>query len=161
LNIRFSTRLLPALLALFLFACEQPLTIEQQVIATIRQMEEKIEAGERRNFMGYVAADFRGQSELMTREQLRALVVFQLNRNKRLSAQLFPIRVEETGEGLASAFFRALVTGGPGWIPERGQVYDFETHWRLEDDEWLLARANWEPVPLDEALDKLPTIEID
>ena len=103
---------MPALLATMLCACGQPLTVEQQVIATILQMEEKIEAGERRNFMEYIAEDFTGQNEAMTRDQVRALVVFQLNRNKRLAAQLFPIRVEETGEGRASANFRALVTGG-------------------------------------------------
>ena len=161
MKIQSTFRLLPALLVLALCACDQPLTVEQQVIATIRQMEEKIEAGERRNFMEYIAEDFMGQNEAMTRDQVRALVVFQLNRNKRLSAQLFPIRVEETSEGLASANFKALVTGGPGWIPERGQVYDFDTQWRYEDDEWLLYRANWKPVPLDETLDKLPKIEID
>ena len=46
----------------------------------------------------------------------------------------------------------ALVTGGPKWIPDSGQVFDFETHWRLREDEWVLAAANWTPVVLDEVL---------
>jgi hypothetical protein len=135
-----------------LSACGESLTVEQQIIATIREMEAKIEAGERRPFMKHIAEDFKGQDGAMTREQVRAMVIFQLNRHKRLQAQLFPIHVRESGENSAVANFRALVTGGPNWIPDSGQVYDFETHWRLVEDEWLLVAASWTPVALEEAL---------
>jgi hypothetical protein len=152
--------LLPGLVVL-LVACSPPLTVEQQVIAVIRQMEEQIEAGERRDFMTHIAEDFAGQDGRMNRDQVRALVVFQLRRFERLQAQLFPIAVTETGPDHATAKFRALVTGGPGWIPERGQVYDFTTAWRREDDAWLLVGADWAPVPLDEVLDNLPAPSFD
>ena len=132
-------------------ACGKPLTVEQQIIATIREMEAKIEAGERRPFMEHVAEYFQGQGGSMTREQVRALVLFQLNRYQRLRAQLFPIHVTETGEDTAAASFRALVTGGPNWIPESGQVFDFDTRWRLVDSDWLLYSASWDPTPLEEA----------
>jgi hypothetical protein len=135
-----------------LSACSQPLTVEQRIIASIRTMEAKIEAGERRPFMEHIAEDFTGQGGLMTRDQVRAMVIFQLNRHKRLQAQLFPIHVTESAGNTAVASFRALVTGGPKWIPESGQVFDFETHWRLVDDEWYLYAANWTPVVLDEVL---------
>jgi hypothetical protein len=133
-----------------LAACDKPLTVEQRVIATIRDMEARIEAGERRAFMAHVAEDFTGQREVMTRDQVNAMVLFQLNRHKRLQAQLFPIRVTETGPDSASATFRALITGGPNWIPENGKVVDFDTRWTLVDDEWMLRSANWTPVALDE-----------
>ena len=145
-----------AALALLLSACGQPPTVEQQVIAVIRQMEQEIESGERRAFMAHVAEDFSAQSGRMNRDQVRALVVFQLRRYERLQGQLFPIRVRETGPDSADADFRALVTGGPGWIPESGQVYDFSTSWRNEGGDWLLLRADWKPVPLDEVLENLP-----
>ena len=170
-------RQLLAALAVLLAACSQPLTVEQQVIATIRQMEERIEAGERRAFMEYIAVppiqltlerameyiaeDFSGRNGRMNRDQARALVVFQLRRYERLQAQLFPIRVSETGPDSATAEFRALVTGGPGWIPERGQVYDFSTAWVRRDGDWLLLGAEWEPVPLDEVLESLPAPSVD
>jgi len=143
---------LALLLLAGLFACSDTLTVEQQIIATIREMEAKIEAGERRRFLKHIADDFTGQDGAMTREQVRALVVFQLNRHKRLNAQLFPIHVRESGENSAVANFRALVTGGPNWIPDSGRVYEFETHWRLVDEQWLLAAASWTPVELEEAL---------
>lgn len=139
-------------LVILTVSCSQPLTVEQQVIATIRNMESKLEAGERRAFMSHIAEDFTAQDGRMNREQVRALVVFQLNRYEQLQGRLFPIRVSEPGQGLARAEFRALVTGGPGWIPENGQVYDFDTHWVLDGGDWLLESASWRPVPLDEVL---------
>ncbi len=141
-----------SILLVLLSACSQPLTLEQQIISTIRIMEEKIEAGDRRPFMKHIAADFTAQNGTMNREQVRALMIMQLNRYKRLQAQLFPIRVSSTGDDSAKAVFRALVTGGPGWIPESGQIYEFETHWTLTDGEWLLQNTNWNPDPFDQAL---------
>lgn len=140
-------------MALALFACSKPLTTQQQVIAVIRNMEAQIEEGERRPFMNHVADEFSGQNGQLNRDQLRGMVIYQLNRYQRLSAQLFPIRVTETGEGLATATFRALVTGGAGWLPENGQVYDFETHWTRQSGDWMLLKADWTPVPLDKVIE--------
>jgi hypothetical protein len=133
------------LLIALLSGCARPLTVEQQIIAAIREMEVRIEAGERRQFMSHIADDFDGQNGRLTRQQLRGLVIYQLNRHQRLHAQLFPINVKETGEGTASATFSALITGGPGLIPSEGQLYEFETDWWYEGGEWKLASASWDP----------------
>jgi len=147
--------------ALALTGCGRSLTVEQQVINTIREMETRLEAGQRIAFMAHLADEFRAQDGGMTREEVRALVIFQLQRYEQLQGRLFPIRVTETGAGTAEARFRALVTGGAGWIPDSGQVYDFDTWWRLEGGDWLLTAANWKPVPLDEVLDELALPEPD
>ena len=63
-------RFLAALLITGLFACSKPLTVEQQVIAVIREMEARIENGERRPFMSHVTEDFEGQNGGLTRDQL-------------------------------------------------------------------------------------------
>ena len=99
-----------------------------------------------------MAEDFNGQNGLLNRDELQRFVLLQLNQHQRLHAQLMPIHVSETGENTASASFRALITGGPNWIPDSGQIYDFETHWIRQDDEWLLLSANWTPTPLEKAL---------
>ena len=144
--------LLVALLSAGLLNCSKPLTVEQQVIAMIREMETRLEAGERRPFMSHITEDFNGQNGLLNREELQRFVILQLNRHQRLHAQLMPIRVSETGDGTAAASFKALITGGPNWIPDSGQIYDFETHWLKQGDEWMLFSASWTPVPLDEAV---------
>jgi len=132
--------------------CSKPLTTEQQVIAVIREMETRIEDGERRPFMSHVADEFSGQDGRVNRDELSGLVIYQLNKYQRLSAQLFPIRVTETGESLAEARFRALVTGGANWLPENGQIYHFDTHWSKASGEWMLINANWSPVPLEDVI---------
>jgi len=131
-------------------ACSPPLTVEQQIIAVIREMEARIEDGERRPFMEHVAPEFAGQDGLMDRDRLNAMVLYQLHRNQRLHAQLFPISVVELEPERAEADFHALVTGGPGWIPERGQVYQIETRWQLRNEEWLLVSASWKPVQVED-----------
>jgi hypothetical protein len=143
---------LPLAMLCGLIACSETLTTEQEIIVTIREMESKLEAGERRSFLEHISEDFQAQGGSMNREQVRALVIFQLNRHKRLQAQLFPISVSQTAEHTATAVFRALITGGPGWIPDSGQVFDFQTQWGWSEGEWLLSAASWDPVPLEEAL---------
>jgi len=144
--------ILAALLIAAFSACSPPLTVSQQVIAAIREMETRIEKGERRQFIRHVSEDFSGQNGQLNRQELQRLVIYQLNRHQRLHAQLFPISVNETGAETASAKFRALITGGPGWIPDQGQLYDFETLWRYQGGEWKLTSANWKPVPLEKVL---------
>jgi hypothetical protein len=146
-------RFFTILLTCVAVSCSQPPTTEQRIIAEIQAMEAEVEAGERLNLIGHIAEDFRGQGGAMNREQVRAFVILQLNRYESLQVRLFPVTVEEIGALEASAEFRALLTGGPNWIPESGQVYHFNTFWRLIDDDWRLVAADWEPVALGELMD--------
>ena len=142
-----------AVLAQLTIGCSEPLSTEQEVIAKIRTLEAQLEDGERRRFMNNIAEDFRALSGQMNREQLRAFVVLQLTRYQNLNARLFPIEVQKIGESEASAEFKALLTGGPGLIPEDGQLYEFTTHWRKVDGDWLLVAADWKPASVGELLE--------
>jgi hypothetical protein len=130
-------------------ACSQPLSVEQQVIAAIRDMESSIESGERRPFIAHIDKNFTGQDAVMTRDQLNALILYQLNRHERVQAQFMPIHITPTQPGEAEAHFDVLLTGGPGWLPDSGQVFSFVTRWHQEGDEWLLRSAHWKPVTID------------
>ena len=146
-------RVLAALTCLLLIsACSKPLSVEQQIINTIEQMEIHFEAGESRAFVGYLTDDFKAPGAGMNRDQIRAFLILQLKRYKELDARILSIQVNEREPGKATAKFNALVTGGPGWIPENGQLYAFETFWRLESGDWLLEAAYWEPATLKEVL---------
>ena len=137
----------------FIAACSKPLTLQQQIISVIREMEAKIEDGERRPFMNHIADEFDGQNGQFDRDGIRGLVIFQLNRYKNLNAQLLPIRVTESGPDQATANFRALVTGGANWLPESGQLYEFVTQWSYQNGDWMLVKANWTPIPLEELIE--------
>jgi hypothetical protein len=148
-----STRIAAAIAVLMLAACSKPLTTEQLIIGKIRNIEAQIEEGERRRFLNNIAEDFRGQNGRMNRQQLHAFVVLQLTRYEELNARLFPISVQTISDTEATAVFKALVTGGSGLIPEDGQLYEFTTHWRKDDEEWFVIAANWAPAPMGELLD--------
>lgn len=139
---------------LLLAACGDELTVEQQVIATLRNMEYAAEEGQHLEFMTYVAESFGAQQGSMDRREFHRFMIFQINQNRRLQAQFFPIFVTETGEGTASAHFRILVTGGAGLLPESGQLFEVETSWLRDGGDWDLTEADWEPVYLPD----LPTV---
>ena len=139
---------------LLLAACGDDLTVEQQVIATLRNMEYAAEEGQHLEFMTYVAESFGAQQGSMDRREFHRFMIFQINQNRRLQAQFFPIFVTETGEDTASAHFRILVTGGAGLLPESGQLFEVETGWLRDGGDWNLTEADWEPVHLPD----LPTV---
>lgn len=143
-----------AFIALFLLfsvpglsGCGGEPTLEQQIIAVIEEMELRAEAGERRAFIKHVDPEFMGQGGTMTRDDMRAFFVVQLNRYHHIQARLLPIAVRDLGGGQAAAQFRALVTGGrPGMLPESGQLLQVSSTWIDRDGDWLLLTADWEPV---------------
>lgn len=131
-----------------LVACGVEPSVEQQVIASLEQMEQSAEEGRHLDFISHVADDFSGQYGGMDRREFHRFMIFQMSENRRLYAQLFPIHVKETGEGQASAQFNILVTGGGGLLPDRGQLFEVETAWVRDGGDWLLNKADWEPVDL-------------
>ncbi len=136
------------LAVLLLAGCSEELSVEQQVIATLENMEQSAEEGKHFDFIGYVADDFSGQSGFMDRREFHRFMLLQMNENRRLRAQFFPIHVQENGQAGASAQFNVLITGGGGLLPERGQLFAVETDWIRDGGDWLLSKADWEPVDL-------------
>jgi hypothetical protein len=45
----------------------------------------------------------------------------------------------------ATVRFTAALIGDAGMLPDSGQVYDVETGWRLDNNEWRLVNASWKP----------------
>ena len=132
------------MLILLCASCSQPLTLEQQIISSIRNMEAHVEANERRAFMQYLAEDFRGQGGEFNHDQMNGLLLYYLRRYQKVHAQLLPINVQPVGTNEAQATFEVLLTGGAGWLPEAGQLYEVVTLWRRQDEEWVLHVADWQ-----------------
>jgi hypothetical protein len=137
-----------ALAVLILAACGEKLSVEQQIIATLRSMEYAAEEGQHLEFMNYIAESFSAQQGSLDRREFHRFMIFQINQHRRLQAQFFPIFVTETGKDTASARFKILVTGGAGLLPESGQLFEVNTRWIREDNDWLLSGADWEAVRL-------------
>ena len=57
-----------------------------------------------------------------------------------------PLQVEMGQGDTATVRFTVLLTGGDGrFLPERGQLQQVVSHWRLADDQWRLYSASWSP----------------
>ena len=137
-----------AIIFLLLTACSEAPSVEQQIITTLRNMEFAAEDGDHFDFISYVSDTFSGQQGSMDRRDFHRFMIFQINQNRRLQAQFFPIFVKETGENAATADFRILVTGGAGLLPDRGRFFQVETAWSGDNGDWLLESANWKPLDL-------------
>ena len=105
-------------------------------------------------FMGYLAYTFSAQQGLMDRREFHRFMIFQINQNRRLQAQFFPIFVQEAGIDMATAQFQLLVTGGGGLLPDRGQLFEVKTQWQRMGGDWMLSKADWEAVRLIDRLDR-------
>ncbi len=130
-------------------SCSEELTLEQQIIGTINEMELLAEEGDRRGFMRMVAEDFQGQLGVLDKRGFQRFMIMQWNVNRRLHFQLGPIHVRPVVDEMAEAEFSGLVTGGTGFLPERGQFFQFQTRWIRDGSNWLLAAAEWTPIRMD------------
>jgi hypothetical protein len=81
----------------------------------------------------------------MDRDQLRRTMAVAWLRDKTIGVQLGPLDVELVGDR-ARVEFTVGTRGGEGWLPERGQLHQVKTAWRLEGGDWKLISATWAPV---------------
>ena len=116
---------------------------EEALRNTVAAMEAAAEKGDADALFDHIAEDF-GGNEGMDREAFRRYVMVMGLRRETVGVQLGPLDVQLFGDR-ASAKFTAALTGGPGWLPNRAQVYDVTTGWRLQDGEWMLISATWKP----------------
>ena len=117
---------------------------EQALRDTLAAMQEAAETRDAATIAGHVSADFAGPGG-MDREQFRRTLAVAWLRDREIGVSLGPVEVELIGDRARLAF-TAATRGGQGWLPERAQVYQVRTGWRLEDGEWKLLSAEWEPV---------------
>lgn len=117
---------------------------EQALRAALAAMQQAAEARDAAAIAGHVSADFAGPDG-MDRERFRRTLAVAWLRDREIGVSLGPVEVEVVGDRARMAF-TAATRGGQGWLPERAQVYQVRTGWRLEDGEWKLLSAEWEPM---------------
>lgn len=133
-------------MALLLAACGPRGSVEDQVIAAIDTMAAAVEEGRVLDAMALVADDFEGRQGRVMRKDLLGLLSLQRNRFNTVAITRLPAEVSTDGGNFATARFQVLLTGGQGWLPERGRAMQVETTWLREGGDWLLWRADWTEV---------------
>ena len=114
---------------------------EQALRETIASMQTAGEARDMDALFDPIAGDFAG-SQGMDRKEFRRYVTLMSMSHKSIGVTLGPVEVKLFGDR-ATANFTAAITGGPGFLPDQAQVYDIETGWRLEGEDWKLISAHW------------------
>jgi len=114
---------------------------EQALRETIAKMQAAGEARDMDALFQPIAEDFTA-SQGMDRQQFRRYMTLVSMRQKSVGVTLGPVQVKLYGDR-ATASFTAAITGGPGFLPDQAQVYDIETGWRLQGDDWQLISARW------------------
>ena len=118
---------------------------EQAVRQQVDALQAAIDTRNAGDIEDLLAEDFVG-NEGLDRRGARQLAAAMFLRHREVAAKVGPVSVEPRGEGDAIARFSVLATAGSGGLlPEQGQVYQFETGWRLVDGEWKLLTATWTP----------------
>lgn len=118
---------------------------EQALREAIAAMEQAAEARDAAAITEHLAEDFDGPGG-MDRERFRRYLAVLWLQHQDVGVALGPISIE-LQDGHAQASFSAAVRGGQGRLfADAAQAYQVKTAWRLEDGEWRLISAAWEPV---------------
>ncbi|MEL1264546.1 nuclear transport factor 2 family protein [Pseudoxanthomonas putridarboris] len=132
-----------ALLALGMVACRSG-SPEERLRQQFSAMQAAAEEKRVGDFMEGVSADFAG-ARGMDRAALHNLLRLRTLGNASIGASTGPLDVQVQGD-TATVKFSALLTGGSGrLLPEQMQAYQITSGWRLEDGEWRVYYAQWDP----------------
>lgn len=117
---------------------------EQRLRDTVAALQAAIAAREVGEMKQILAEDFVG-SDGLDREGAARLAQVMFLRHRDVGVSLGPLEVE-LHERHATVRFNAALTGGSGApLPDAARLYDVETGWRLEGNEWHLTSASWTP----------------
>lgn len=132
-----------ALLALIAAGCART-PPERALREAMAELQQGVEARDAGVIEDRLAEDFVGPDGL-DREGVRRMAALQMMRHEKLGLTIGPLDVR-VQESHATVRFTAAATGGNGgWLPDSAEVYQVETGWRLEGDEWRMTSASWKP----------------
>lgn len=132
------------LMAMLLGACSKD-DPQARLEATVRQLQENIEARDAGAVMGLVDARFRMQGDLdADRARKTMMGIFYRYANIKVFAVGHQTRIDPASPLTGYTDAQVLVTGAQGLIPERATPYTVRMEWRLVDKDWKLYDLKWE-----------------
>ena len=133
-------------LAVLLAACGPDDPPEARLRSSVGALQAAVEAREGGTVGDFLATDFIGPQAMDREGALRmARVAFLRYRTVGVSI-VGPLDVQMQGDDHARVRFDAALTGGSGaLLPDAARVWSVDTGWRMEDGEWRMTSAGWEP----------------
>ena len=127
-----------------LLACSPPPDDETRLRQVLDRMAEAIEQHDRQTIMQQLAVDFRTTQGLLPQD-INRLLFIQFRQNKQIQVFLYDIDVRLLPVA-ADVELQALLLGSSQWLPERGRRYQVQMRWQKLEEEWRLARLDWQPI---------------
>ncbi|QCO67730.2 nuclear transport factor 2 family protein [Luteimonas yindakuii] len=110
----------------------------------VAAMEAAIDARDARAFVRHLDHEFIGPGG-MDRDGARRTAALYFLQHTNIGLVPGPLSID-LHDTRAQVSFTAAVTGGNSrLLPERGQVYEVRSGWRLRDDEWRMTSIEWTP----------------
>lgn len=119
---------------------------ERELRDTIAAMAAAIEKRDPGVFLEALADDFTRESGAFGKDDARRVLAGALLRHEKIGVAAVVTAVRIEGER-AHAKVRVVATGGAGWLPERGQTWEFDSAWRREGGRWRVFNAEWRQRP--------------
>lgn len=117
---------------------------EQALRDSVAGLQAAMEARDPSAMEAMLADDFVGPDGL-DRSGARRMATLYLMRHDSIGVTIGPLEVRMQQDH-AQVDFTAALTGGSGRLmPDSGQVYAVRTGWRIEDGDWKMTSAAWEP----------------
>ena len=118
---------------------------EQALRDQVSALQDAVEARDAGAIRGLLADDFVGPGGMDGEGAVRMARLAFLRHRDVGTTVAGPLRVA-LREGDATVSFDVAVTGGSGsLLPDAARLYSVETGWRLENGDWRLLSASWEP----------------
>lgn len=133
-------------MALWLAACGTGEPPEARLRARVDALQAAVEGREGSAIGGFIAPDFIGP-QAMDREGAVRMARGAFLRYRSVGvAVVGPVSIELQGRDHARVRFDAALTGGSGGVvPESARVWSVDTGWRIDDGDWRMTSAEWEP----------------
>lgn len=131
------------LILLPLSACTSP-PDEQQIRENLDQVVAAVQQRQPKKVVAHLHSGFLAQQRMGV-EEIRRFMIAQFFRNQKINILVTGLRISVEGD-VATVDFRAVVSGGANWLPERVDYYQLRTHWVRQDGDWLMRDASWQPV---------------
>ena len=117
---------------------------EQALRDTISNLQVAVEARDASAIASFLADDFIGPDG-MDRDDARRMATLYLMRHDSIGTTTGPLTVQMQSDH-ARVDFTVALTGGSGrLLPESGRAYAVRSGWRIEDGDWKMTSASWEP----------------
>lgn len=115
---------------------------EREIRATVARMAQSVEQRDPALFLEAVAEDFTRESGAFGKQDAKRALLAAYLRNEKInvSAVVTDVRIE--GDR-AYAKVRVIAAGGSGLLPERGQIWEFDSAWRRDRSQWKVFNAEW------------------